>query len=504
MSVVDATDVSRFRALVARELGLQFADDQLDLLAGVLERLCDAWGSGRGVDYVGWLASPMGWRAEWRSIAAAVTVGETYFFRNPEQFRALTETVVPERLRAPARPGRLRVLSAGCASGEEAYSIALALRESALPLTGVEVDIVGIDLNRLALEKARGGEYSSWSLRATPPQIAARYFRSHGRTAVLDDDIRAAVSFAERNLLAEDPGFWAPRSFDVIFCRNVMMYFSTDTMRAVVAQMATALVPGGTLFLGHAESLRGVETDFRLCHTHDTFYYQRHGATAAVARDAADIPDPPGGAAWAASIQRSTEQIASLLRGAPGAPGERPPAELTRAAHSAERKRLMTAATDLLRAERYAEASETLRSIPAAEHLDVDVQLLRAVLLIHGGDLPAAETLSREVLAVDARNAGAHYLLALCREQAGDARTAIDHNQTATSLDPGFAMPHLHLGLVARRTGDLSSARRELALAAELLQREDPARLLLFGGGFSREVLIDVCRAELSGRGGRA
>src|SRR5207249_1702962 len=112
-----------------------------------------------------------------------------------------------------------------------------------------------------------------------------------------------------------------------------------------------------------------------------------------------------------------------------------------------------------------------------------------------------AERVCRHLLELDELNAGAHYLLALCREQAGDARAAVDHNQAAAYLDPGFAMPHVHLGLVARRGGDLETARRELEQAWVLLSREDPARILLFGGGFSRQALAELCRAALTACG---
>jgi len=91
----------------------------------------------------------------------------------------------------------------------------------------------------------------------------------------------------------------------------------------------------------------------------------------------------------------------------------------------------------------------------------------------------------------------------LCREAAGDLKGAVNHDQVAAYLDAGFAMPHLHLGLIARRSGDRGVARRELELALSLLQREDPSRLLLFGGGFGRDALVSLCRAELAAAGWR-
>jgi chemotaxis protein methyltransferase CheR len=124
------------------------------------------------------------------------------------------------------------------------------------------------------------------------------------------------------------------------------------------------------------------------------------------------------------------------------------------------------------------------------------------VLLTHCGQLSAAEGVSAQLLERDELNAGAHYLLALCRESAGDRQGAHDHDRTAIHLDPSFAMPRLHLGLMARRVGDTEGARRELGDALLLLKREDDSRLLLFGGGFGREALIALCRGELLSAGG--
>jgi chemotaxis protein methyltransferase CheR len=143
-----------------------------------------------------------------------------------------------------------------------------------------------------------------------------------------------------------------------------------------------------------------------------------------------------------------------------------------------------------------------LNSLPSDAARDPDVLLLRAVLLTHGGDLAQAEQVCTELLEQDETSAGARYLLALCRESAGDQEGACHQDQIAAYLDPTFAMPRLHLGLLARRGGDSRAARRELEQALSLLSREDTSRVLLFGGGFTREALVKLCKAELSSCGG--
>jgi chemotaxis protein methyltransferase CheR len=162
----------------------------------------------------------------------------------------------------------------------------------------------------------------------------------------------------------------------------------------------------------------------------------------------------------------------------------------------------MTRALELASQERFADALAAVGRLPAERARDPNVVLFRAVLLCHRGDVAAAKAACAELLALDELSAGAHYVLALCREADGDRKAAIDHDQTAAYLDPTFAMPHLHMGLLARRAGDRRCARRTLGTALRLLRQEDASRLVLFGGGFGRDGLVALCRTALDRLGG--
>ena len=159
---------------------------------------------------------------------------------------------------------------------------------------------------------------------------------------------------------------------------------------------------------------------------------------------------------------------------------------------------------EAVRQERFADALELIGSLPADSHEDPDALLLRAVLLTNHGRVNESEEVCRRLLALDELNAGAHYLMALCREHEGDTHRAIEHGLTAIYLDPSFAMPHLHLGILAKRAGDTVSAQRELGKARVLLASEDASRILLFGGGFSRDALLQLCRMQLTATGADA
>jgi chemotaxis protein methyltransferase CheR len=492
------SDVDRFRAAIARRLSLHFDDSKLALLGEVLARRMEA--TRRPIAEYLTRLEQLDERQELRALTAELTVGETYFFRNIDQFRALTEVALPERMAARASTRRLRLLSAGCASGEEAYSLARVLREHVVE-PGWAPSIRAVDVNPAVLEKAARGRYSAWALRETPPEIRRRWFTADDRELVLDAGVRGDVTFAEHNFADDAPDLWVPESYDIIFCRNVIMYFTPEGARAHVARLTRALAPGGYLFLGHAETLRGLSDDYHLRHTHGTFYYQRKGeiTAARIAAPSALPREPAVDLAWATTWVETVQRTSDRIRALSEAPASAPPPPRT----SRPAKIDLGVAFELLEQERYADALALLGDLPSDAARDPDVLLLRAVLLTHGGELGAAETTCGELLQRDGLSAGAHYLLALCREGAGDHDGAADHDQAATHLDPEFAMPLLHLGLIARRAGDRDAARRDLARALVLLQREDPARLLLFGGGFGREALVALCRAELVAAGGR-
>jgi chemotaxis protein methyltransferase CheR len=502
----EPAEPQQFRTWIARRFGLRFDDSKLEFLAELLNRRAENRGLATH-EYLNRLQSRQP-EAELQALAFELTVPETYFFRHMDQFRAYAEVALPEARGMRGASNTIRILSAGCATGEEPYSLAMMARERGAG----NVDIHALDISSAVLAKAARGIYSPWALRETPAGSQKRWFKEVGKEFELDASIRTAVTFHAANLSEDGQDVWASHRYDVIFCRNVLMYFTEDAAQELVRRLTSSLVRGGHLFLGHAETLRGLSDEYHLCHTHGTFYYQRKPAlndkNAAIggynpemvavdpSHVAADAPaEWPVAGTWLQTIEQASERIRALT--------ERP------AAAAARRERpvvvdsppRLQAVLELLKEERFADALELLGAETAKSAQDPDSLLLRAALLTHSGQLAAAERVSAQLLVRDELNAGAHYLLALCRESAGDQAGALEHDRTAIYLDSSFAMPRLHLGLMARRAGDWDEARRQLTEALPLLKREDASRLLLFGGGFRREALIALCHAELKSAG---
>lgn len=508
-----ASDIERFRSLVHERLGLVFDDSRIDVLNQTLCRRIEANG-GQARSYFQKFSNEIFAIEELRKLALELTVTETYFFRAREQIRAFVEVALPQQL-ARSVNGRVRILSAPCASGEEPYSLAMAIRETA-PWAMGRVDIFAVDVNTAVLKKAEIAQYSHWALRELSAEQRMRWFNGESGTSQLNDEVRRSVTFEERNLAQDNADLWQARSWDVIFCRNMLMYFDPSVARKLVAKMAGSLAPNGYLFLGHAENLRGLSEDFALCHTHETFYYQLKGRSgdcdslakenessaswrSAQAPAHVPLPAPPtlvvpeSANHWVDAIGQASERIDNLARAS---------LLLSTPAPEVRAHPDVASVMDLFRQERYTQALAQVDGMSAAASSHPEVLLLRAVSAVQGGELDEAERSSRKLLEHDAFNAGAHYILALCCEGRGDLAQAIEEDRTALYIDPGFAMARLHLGLIARRQRNHDLARTELLRALPALRGEDAARLLLFGGGFGREALIGLCEAELKKSGG--
>jgi chemotaxis protein methyltransferase CheR len=190
----------------------------------------------------------------WDELIAQMTVGETYFFRDKEHFEFLTARVLPELFQLRGDGYRPRVWSAGCASGEEAYSLAMALAESG-HLEGAFV--LGTDLNRTALARARAARYTKWSLRGLDPRLLEKYFQRSGAGVQLIAELRPRVTFQELNLAGV--GYPSPAtstfSMDLILCRNVLIYLGAETIERVSRRLFDSLSPGGYLITGPSDPL---------------------------------------------------------------------------------------------------------------------------------------------------------------------------------------------------------------------------------------------------------
>jgi chemotaxis protein methyltransferase CheR len=255
-------EFARFQQLIYREAGIHLGESKQALLVGRLARRLRELGL-RSYGAYWRLVGPGGDLAERARMIEAVCTHETHFFREPQHFEFLARDLFP-RWKAEAaarrRPRQVRVWSAGCSSGEEPYSLAMSLLHHLPPEEGWKLEVVATDLSTRVLERARTGIWPLKKREEIPPAYLKR-FMLKGRGAqegmlAAGSEIRGLVDFRVLNL--NDPEYDLTGRFDLIFCRNVLIYFDAVSRAAVVERLLDRLEPGGHFFLGHAESLSRV------------------------------------------------------------------------------------------------------------------------------------------------------------------------------------------------------------------------------------------------------
>ncbi len=266
------------RELIHAHAGLYFRDDMRYLLERRLAPRLRALGlPGFGAYHRHLRFDPQA-AAELEAATEALTTNETYFFREPNQLKSFAEEILPALATARRAARRLRVWSAGCSSGEEAYTAAILLRGSGL-FAGWDVSVFGSDIARKVLSVARSASYGPHAFRGVDAEAMIRWFQPAGERWTVDESIRGMVSFGHLNLLDEG-AVDLVEPVDCIFCRNVLIYFDLPARRRVLESLHRRLLPGGYLLLGHSESLLNATSDFEMVQLRGDLVYRKPGGCA--------------------------------------------------------------------------------------------------------------------------------------------------------------------------------------------------------------------------------
>ncbi len=435
----------RVSEFIAVRVGLHFPPERrIDLQRGVAAA-AEAFGFMDEAECVEWLLSARLNRTQLHALASHLTVGETYFFREPKTFAALADKILPELIRA-RRDGRrrLRFWSAACCTGEEPYSLAILLRQVLPDFADWKVSILATDINETFLQKAAEGVYGEWSFRESPPWFKSRYFRrtEEGRYAILPE-IRQQVTFAPLNLA--DDTFPSPATetgaMDIIFCRNVLMYFTVPQAQKVVQNLHRALVEGGWLIVSPSEGTQTLLSPFTPVNFPNVILYQKRMTKVAAEPTWSQIPSAPA-------------TITSV-----------------------------------------AAAAEFSSALPEAF-------LSTARELANDGRLSEALAVCERCLASDKLDPAGHYLRAVILQERGDRNEARHSLQRAIYLWPGFVLAHFALGNLAREADRSREANKHFTNALHWLDRNPPNDIVPESDGLTvarlREMIHSIAALEVS------
>lgn len=270
LTAISDTEFRLLRDAIRERFGIFYDDTKLFLLQSRLQTRLVKRSVPDFAAYYRFLTTHYQREAEWDELASVLSNNETYFFRERAQLDVLTKEVVEDTLRTPGAP--LRVWSSACSSGEEPFSLAMALLESRR-VTAAQIRIKATDISPRALDKSATAFYRELSFRATPPELVQKYFRPFQGGFLISDEIKKLVEFGRLNLL-DAAAVARAGQFDAIFCRNVLIYFDKPTQKRVVEAFARALRPRGFLFLGHAESIMRLTELYDPIVTPKAIYYR--------------------------------------------------------------------------------------------------------------------------------------------------------------------------------------------------------------------------------------
>jgi chemotaxis protein methyltransferase CheR len=260
------------RDLIAQRTGVYFSNDKRDLLADKIADLLAARGMTSYLDFYYLLRYDADAAHHWGDVVDRLAVPETYFWRQPDQVLAVARVLAPRHFeRKPATP--FRIWSAACCTGEEPLTIAIALAEAGL-LERHPFEIVASDASAAMIERARTGLYGERAFRALPPELRARYFRAEARGWRIDPALHARVQWRIANIVERDDVATLAAA-DVVFCRNVLIYFADETIARVARTFADAMPDDAHLCLGASESLTRTSTAFELVEVGGAFMYTK-------------------------------------------------------------------------------------------------------------------------------------------------------------------------------------------------------------------------------------
>ncbi len=508
---ISAGLLSELSEFVARRTGLYFPRERRrDLVRGI-SSAAGEFGFGDVSSCVRWLLTSPLTREQVEVLAGHLTVGETYFFRDRKCFDILEHEIFPELLRKRRQAGRyLRIWSVGCATGEEPYSVAILLHRMIHDIEDWNITIVATDINASFLGKAAGGIYGGWSFRDVPSWVKKAYFKKNDNgTFELFPSMRKSVTFSYHNL-AEDayPSLANnTNAMDLIFCRNVLMYFSRETQTKAIRKFYRCIVNGGWLIVSPTEIFSSVQSSpFIPVQFSGWTIYRKDvskeaasgsrlpGCRVAGSIDSATTPTfrPAVGSGGYTVFPPLTEGDEG--KGAPGGLSEQSAVGPSIAPEEATSYR---EALKLYEQGRYSEAEERITSVLSVDKGNGPALGLLSRIYANRGLLPDARTLCEKAITADKLNPAYYYLLATILLEMGLGEESEKCLKRTLYLDQGFALAHFALGNSARRNGRKKESGRHYKNALAVLQRCRPEDIVPESEGITTERMIEVINAML-------
>jgi len=494
------TLLSKLSQFVAKHMGLHFPKERFSDLERGIGYAAREFDFNDAESCIGWLLSSKIKKSQIDILASHLTVGETYFFRDENVFNALELHILPELIHSRRKTGkRLRLWSAGCASGEEPYSLAILLLKMIPDLSDWNITILATDINPRFLKRASDGIYTKWSFRGTPEWVKDRYFRrtkdGHYR---IDPLIKKMVRFSYLNLMDDCyPSLTNnTNAMDVIFCRNVVMYFAEEYVRQVIGRMYRSHAKAGWMIMSPGEMHQQFYSQFNTVHLQGAILYRKDDRQAPTEeltelQTTLPIPETPVDSQtypqqeilFPEQMDTTDEIIPQPLEALPEPPETQAPAQpfYEGALASFERGH-------------YAEAAEILLELLSNDQSNPNAMALLARTYANQGDLSGALEWCEKAISTDKLNPSFHYLLSTIMAELGRVEDAIAALKNVLYLDYNSVLAYFALGNINRQQGKLKEAEKNFDNAISLLSGMQTEETLPESEGITAGRLMEIIK----------
>lgn len=492
--------LSQLSAFVASHFGLHFPTDRwLDLQRAVC-RAAEECGCRDDMErYIQGLLVRTSSQGQMEALASHLTVGETYFFRENRSLEVLDKHILPELIGARRGLGNaIRIWSAGCATGEEPYSVAIVLSKMMAGLEKWNVEILATDLNARSLQKASEGIYGEWSFRGTPAWVRSIYCEEvEDERWVIVPTVKKMVSFAPLNLMddAYPPIRNYPSGFDVIFCRNVLMYLTPEGMSKVVRQLHRALATDGWLIVSPTETSHELFSQFATITFGDVTLY-RKSATCSSTRLASPMFDENISGVQLPEWTMLAPEPGRVPSGEPSqeAPYDQPCSESTASPEVSYEQALR-----LYEQGRYEEMEQAIVALPSQDGDHASAMLLLARAYANQGKLAAALVWCDKAIAADKMAARGYYLRATILQEKGSMPEVLHALKQAVYAEPQFVLGHFSLGNLALKHGKVRESEKHFENVLLLLAQHEPEDIVPESEGLSAGRLTEMIVSQRAG-----
>jgi len=495
--------LARFREFVSLQLGLDFPEERrVDLERGIAAVAKELSCPDPASCIEMFLTTPLS-RNHAEILASNLTIGETYFFRDKISFNILEKSVLPDLIMTRREQRRINIWSAGCATGEEPYSLAILLDRLIRDREHWQIQILGTDINTRFLEQAVHGVYGAWSFRDTPAWVKDKCFRKKGdKNFEILPHLRGMVTFAHHNLSEDVYPVALPPALDLILCRNVLMYFAGDRAVKAIRNFNRRLGEGGWLHMSPCDMSSTAAEGFSVTLFPGTAFYRKlaHQGQAPsddssghlfarLPREEAELDGPMASA--------TGPETQALPPGQPPVPDEREGAGAARGATDDYAE-----ANSLFEQRSYSLAESKLLDLLASAPEDAPAMALLARVYANLGRLCEAGAWSERAINADKLNPAHHYLLATILEEQERRDGAATHLKRALYLAPDFVIAYFALGNLARREGKKREAERCFRNALALLAKYGRDEIVAGSEGLAAGRMSDIIQTLLlSGKG---